>query len=75
MTRFMKRLVSGILPVLLLALTAGLSAALAQTAAYQEAPQLTGLVKAGKLPPVEKRLPENPLIVPVVEKTGDYGEE
>ena len=30
-------------------------------------------MKAGKLPPVDKRLPENPLVVPVVEKTGEYG--
>src|SRR5215468_7438719 len=27
---------------------------------YKEAPQLADLVKAGKLPPVEKRLPDNP---------------
>ena len=30
-------------------------------------------VKAGKLPPVEQRLPEQPLVVPVVEKIGEYG--
>ncbi|HET7881825.1 MAG TPA: ABC transporter substrate-binding protein, partial [Acetobacteraceae bacterium] len=30
-------------------------------------------VKAGKLPPVEQRLPEQPLVVPVIEKTGEYG--
>jgi peptide/nickel transport system substrate-binding protein len=40
---------------------------------YKEAPALAELVKAGKLPPVDKRLPENPLVVPVVEKTGEYG--
>ena len=30
-------------------------------------------MKAGKLPPVEQRLPEAPLVVPVVEKVGEYG--
>ena len=40
---------------------------------YKEAPALAELVKAGKLPSVDKRLPENPLVVPVVEKTGEYG--
>jgi peptide/nickel transport system substrate-binding protein len=40
---------------------------------YKEAPALAELVKAGKLPPVDKRLPENPLVVPTVEKTGEYG--
>ena len=30
-------------------------------------------MKAGKLPPVEQRLPEKPLVVPVVEKVGEYG--
>lgn len=40
---------------------------------YKEAPMLAELVKAGKLPPVDKRLPEDPLVVPVVEKVGEYG--
>src|SRR5579883_1851860 len=45
--------------------------AFAQT--YHEAPALAEQVKAGKLPPVEQRLPEQPLVVPVVERVGDYG--
>ena len=40
---------------------------------YSESPLLTDLVKAGKLPPVEQRLPENPLVVPVVDEIGQYG--
>jgi peptide/nickel transport system substrate-binding protein len=40
---------------------------------YKEAPMLAELVKAGKLPPVEKRLPEEPLVVKPVEKIGKYG--
>ena len=40
---------------------------------YKESPALAEQVKAGKLPPVDQRLPENPLVVPVVERTGQYG--
>jgi len=40
---------------------------------YKESPALAELVKAGKLPPVDQRLPQNPLVVPVVEKSGEYG--
>ena len=39
----------------------------------QEAPQLAELVKQGKLPPVEQRLPANPLMVQPVETAGTYG--
>jgi peptide/nickel transport system substrate-binding protein len=47
--------------------------AVAQSGKYKESPELTELVKAGKLPPVESRLPEQPLVVPVTEKVGEYG--
>ncbi|WP_165313750.1 ABC transporter substrate-binding protein [Vibrio ziniensis] len=40
---------------------------------YNEAPQLAELVKSGKLPKVEQRLPENPLIVEPNESIGQYG--
>ena len=40
---------------------------------YNEAPMLKELVDAGKLPPVEERLPENPLVIPVTESIGQYG--
>lgn len=46
---------------------------LAQSGNYKESPLLTEQVKAGKLPPVDARLPEQPLVVPVIEKTGEYG--
>ena len=39
---------------------------------YKEAPALAALVKAGKLPSVEKRLPEHPLVVPA-DEIGQYG--
>ena len=47
--------------------------AAAQSTKFKEAPMLAEQVKAGKLPPVEQRLPADPLVVPVVERTGQYG--
>ncbi len=40
---------------------------------YNEAPMLAELVKQGKLPPVEQRLPGKPLILRPVEQVGEYG--
>ena len=40
---------------------------------YNEAPDLAELVEAGKLPPVEERLPENPMVLEPIEKIGKYG--
>ncbi len=40
---------------------------------YNEAPMLAAQVGAGKLPPVDERLPENPLVLPVIEQIGKYG--
>jgi peptide/nickel transport system substrate-binding protein len=40
---------------------------------YTEAPQLAQLVREGKLPPVEGRLPQAPLVVQPVEQAGKYG--
>jgi peptide/nickel transport system substrate-binding protein len=45
----------------------------AQNLQYHEAPALEAQVTAGKLPPVEQRLPQQPLVVPVVERVGEYG--
>jgi peptide/nickel transport system substrate-binding protein len=42
-------------------------------AKFNESPMLTELVKQGKLPPVEKRLPKDPLVVVPVEEIGQYG--
>ena len=47
--------------------------ALAQASRYKEAPMLADLVKAGKLPPVAQRLPEDPLVVNTFESIGQYG--
>jgi len=46
-----------------------------QVAAVQagEAPMLASQVQAGVLPPLDERLPDNPLVVQPVERIGDYG--
>jgi len=43
--------------------------------AFNEAPMLKVKVAAGELPPVEERLPENPLVVEPWEEVGKYGGE
>jgi len=40
---------------------------------YNEAPMLAELVKAGKLPPLDQRLPEEPMVIKPVEEVGKYG--
>ena len=44
----------------------------AATSRYQEAPMLRERVEAGELPPVDERLPDEPLVVDVPE-VGEYG--
>lgn len=44
-------------------------------ATYNEAPILANRVARGELPPVEERLPDNPLVIKVVEEIGQYGGE
>jgi len=40
---------------------------------YTEAPMLADLVKAGKLPPVDQRLPKNPMVMTGYEGIGKHG--
>lgn len=40
---------------------------------FEESPELKALVDAGKLPPVEKRLPKEPLVLTPLESVGTYG--
>ncbi|MBS1253922.1 MAG: putative ABC transporter-binding protein [Anaerolineales bacterium] len=40
---------------------------------YNEAPMLAEMVAAGELPPVDERLPEEPLVEEVVDDIGQYG--
>jgi peptide/nickel transport system substrate-binding protein len=42
---------------------------------YKEAPMLAQLVKDGKLPAVDQRLPQTPLVVKPLERAGKYGGE
>jgi peptide/nickel transport system substrate-binding protein len=63
----MKRLV-----LLLLVLALAGTSVFAATK-YKEAPMLTDLVKAGKLPSVDKRLPDKPIVIKPLERVGQYG--
>jgi len=40
---------------------------------FSEAPMLADLVKAGKIPPLDQRIPTDPLVVEPVEELGQYG--
>jgi len=73
MTRRRPRLVTTVVIAVTVVLLAGGSSGWAQSSKYKESPLLAEQVKAGKLPAVDARLPEQPLIVPVIEKTGEYG--
>jgi peptide/nickel transport system substrate-binding protein len=45
----------------------------AQDMTYNEAPMLAEMVAAGELPPVEERLPDNPVVLEPLEEIGTYG--
>lgn len=51
----------------------GLAQGIAVAASYKEAPMLQEMVKNGDLPPVEERLPVNPLVVEPYDEMGQYG--
>ena len=57
----------------LFGLLLGGQAVQAQAPRYNEAPTLAEQVRANQLPPVQDRLPEQPLLVPTAERTGEYG--
>src|SRR5579871_1758983 len=40
---------------------------------FSEAPDLAALVKAGKLPPVEQRIPAEPMVLKPLQRVGKYG--
>jgi len=69
----MRRFWVGIVIVsLVISLSAGFSPISFSQKKYNEAPMLAELVKQGKLPSVEERLPENPLVIKPVEEVGAY---
>ena len=41
--------------------------------AFRQAPMLAALVAAGELPPVEERLPDDPMVVVPIDEIGTYG--
>jgi peptide/nickel transport system substrate-binding protein len=45
----------------------------ATVATFNEAPVLAELVKQGKLPPVDQRLPKNPVLLTSMDGVGNYG--
>ncbi len=49
------------------------SVAFAQGMTYHEAPMLTDQVNAGTLPPLDQRLPTDPLVVTPLDSVGQYG--
>jgi peptide/nickel transport system substrate-binding protein len=55
------------------ALAVLLASGLALAQQYNEAPMLAEMVARGELPPVEERLPENPLVIEPFEEIGTYG--
>ncbi|NPV80069.1 MAG: ABC transporter substrate-binding protein [Firmicutes bacterium] len=57
----------------LLSVVIGVSPSVLAAGKYNEAPMLANLVKQGKLPPVEKRLPDDPMIITPVDEVGQYG--
>ncbi len=59
--------------LVVLALASIITPAAAQDGGYKEAPMLAEKVEAGELPPVEERLPSEPLVVEVVDSIGVYG--
>jgi len=52
-------------------LSFGIAPALAQE--HKEAPELTKLIEDGTLPPVDERLPENPIVETPLQSVGQYG--
>ncbi len=52
---------------------ATLTGVIIASAAFTESPELRQLVEAGKLPPLDQRLPLAPLIITPIEKPGVYG--
>ncbi|SHH12725.1 ABC transporter substrate-binding protein [Cognatishimia maritima] len=48
-------------------------AGMAMAEGFKEAPELAEMVAAGTLPPVEERLPSEPLVLDVLDSIGEYG--
>ncbi len=64
---FKRRLASGFAGAALVA------AASLPAAAWEEAPMLAEMVASGDLPPLEERLPTEPMVMEVLDSIGEYG--
>ena len=85
MTSTFQRALCAVLPMLIIATAAiwaggeeeeqatAVSGDAVMEGAYQEAPMLAAMVKAGQLPPVDERLPSNPKVVEPYDSIGQYG--
>jgi peptide/nickel transport system substrate-binding protein len=62
-----------VIALLVISAMAVMTTVAAPSGGYKEAPQLASLVQAGKLPPVESRLPPNPVTVKPLDSVGKYG--
>lgn len=62
-----------LMAVAMITITLGASSFVLAQSDYNESPMLTERVEAGELPPVEERLPVNPLVVEPVDQIGQYG--
>lgn len=60
-------------PYILIVIILAFVVSFAHAQSYGEAPTLAERVAAGELPPVEERLPAEPVVVETVERIGDYG--
>lgn len=60
-------LLSGIMIICMLGVTSALAVK------YNESPMLRAKVAAGELPPIEERLPEEPIVIQPIEEIGQYG--
>jgi len=62
----------GILTIMVLVLAVMMGGVVAQDMEYDQSPMFDEMVESGELPPVEERLPENPVVVDGL-SMGEYG--
>ncbi|MFA6224478.1 MAG: ABC transporter substrate-binding protein [Desulfomonilaceae bacterium] len=70
MTRLFKQSLAFSISMMFFSGTFGISSL---ASAFQESPMLSQAVKNGQLPPIDKRLPANPVVIKPFEMTGMYG--
>ncbi len=71
----MRKFISKMSYVVSLALTLSFLLVSQHASAFNESPNLVKLVKDGRLPPVDQRLPQAPLVVKPLDQVGSYGGE